>query len=254
VFYVLNFAAISVMIYSLLWYFASEKQKLRIQVDAQHEEIRVERDRSERLLLNILPAAIAERLKWNEVNIAQGHADVTVMFADIVGFTRMTEELSPVETVKILNDVFSIFDDIADKHRVEKIKTIGDAYMAAGGIPDPQPDHAARVASLAPRMLQAVRSISEATALPLRARIGIHSGAVVAGVLGTRKFVYDVWGDTVNTASRMESHSLPGRIQVSAATRAALGPGFTFEPRGALEIKGKGLMETWFLVEAPAQM
>src|SRR6185437_13258981 len=134
VFFVLNFAAISVMIYSLLWYFANEKQKLRALVDASHEEIRQERDRSEKLLLNILPPAIAERLKRNEANIAQGHADVTVLVADIVGFTRMTEELSPVETVKILNDVFSVFDDLADRYHVEKIKTIGDAYMAAAGL------------------------------------------------------------------------------------------------------------------------
>src|SRR5258708_31807951 len=143
------------MIYSLLWYFASEKQKLSQQVDAQYEEIRLEKDRSERLLLNILPPAIAERLKRNEINIAQGHADVTVMFADIVGFTRMTEELSPVETVKILNDIFSIFDELADKHRVEKIKTIGDAYMAAAGLDTGANIHYADpIASMAIEMIQ----------------------------------------------------------------------------------------------------
>jgi class 3 adenylate cyclase len=247
VFFVLNFAAISVMIYSLLWYFASEKQKLRVQVDAQHEEIRIEKDRSERLLLNILPPAIAERLKRNEINIAQGHADVTVMFADIVGFTRMTEELSPVETVKILNDVFSIFDDIADKYRVEKIKTIGDAYMAVAGLPNPEPDHSKRMVEMALEMLEAVELYGKHLALPLAVRIGINSGPVAAGVIGTSKFIYDLWGDTVNMASRMESTGVPGAIQVTRAVYEALKADYTFDPRGAIQIKGKGSYETWLV-------
>src|SRR5258706_5756882 len=156
-----------------------------MQVDAQHEEIRVEKERSERLLLNILPPAIAERLKRNEINIAQGHADVTVMFADIVGFTRMTEELSPVETVKILNDIFSIFDELADKHRVEKIKTIGDAYMAAAGLDTGANIHYAdAIASMALEMLQKLEQYRRRTRERLQIRIGIGTGPLVAGVLG----------------------------------------------------------------------
>src|SRR6185503_16696267 len=213
VFFVLNFAAISVMIYSLLWYFASEKQKLRTQVDAQHQEILLEKERSEKLLLNVLPPAIAERLKRNEVNIAQGHADVTVMFADIVGFTRMTEELSPVETVKILNDVFSIFDDIADKHGVEKIKTIGDAYMAAAGLDaGAQIHYADAVARMAIEMQAQMAEYREKTGERVELRIGIGTGPVVAGVIGKKKFFYDVWADTVNVAFRMAADARAGAI------------------------------------------
>ena len=248
VFFVLNFAAISVMIYSLLWYFANEKQKLRQQVDASHAELRSEKERSDRLLLNILPPAIAERLKRNEVNIAQGHADVTVMFADIVGFTRMTEELSPVETVRILNDIFSLFDDIAEKHRVEKIKTIGDAYMAAGGLPDPRPNHAQAVAELALAMREEVARRADPSGRPLAVRIGIDTGPVEAGVIGTSKFSYDLWGDTVNTASRMESHGVPGCIQVTARTYQRLQAGYRFQRRGPIPVRGMGEMVTYFLL------
>jgi len=162
VFFVLNFSAISVMIYALLWYFANEKQKLREQVDAIHSEVMAEKERSDRLLLNILPPAIAERLKHGEVNIAQGHADVTVMVADIVGFTRLTEELAPVETVRILNGVFSVFDELADKHGVEKIKTVGDAYMAAAGLASgAQIHYADAVARMALDMQDAMAAFRE---------------------------------------------------------------------------------------------
>jgi class 3 adenylate cyclase len=248
VFFVLNFAAISVMIYSLLWYFASEKQKLRMQVDAQHEEIRVEKERSERLLLNVLPPAIAERLKRNEVNIAQGHADVTVMFADIVGFTRMTEELSPVETVKILNDVFSIFDDIADKHRVEKIKTIGDAYMACAGLDSGAHIHYAdAVGSMALEMIQKVDDYCRRTGDDVKIRIGIGTGPVVAGVIGKKKFIYDMWGDTVNVAFRLAADAPPSSVQVDLTTHRRLHNRFSFDPMQELEIKGKGRMQVYQL-------
>lgn len=254
VFFVLNFAAISVMIYSLLWYFASEKQKLRMQVDAQHEEIRLERDRSERLLLNVLPPAIAERLKRNEVNIAQGHADVTVMFADIVGFTRMTEELSPVETVKILNDVFSIFDDIADKHRVEKIKTIGDAYMACAGLDTgAQIHYADAVATMALEMMARVHEYSKRTGERLQIRIGIGTGPVVAGVIGKKKFIYDMWGDTVNVAFRLAADATADTIQVDLMTHRRLQNRFRFEPGQELEIKGKGRMQVFQLSDRLAR-
>jgi class 3 adenylate cyclase len=251
VFFVLNFAAISVMIYSLLWYFASEKQKLRQQVDAQYEEIRLEKDRSERLLLNILPPAIAERLKRNEVNIAQGHADVTVMFADIVGFTRMTEELSPVETVKILNDVFSMFDDIAEKHRVEKIKTIGDAYMACAGLDTgAQIHYADAVASMAIEMLEKIDEYRKRTGERLQIRIGIGTGPVVAGVIGKKKFIYDMWGDTVNVAFRLAADATPDTIQVDLMTHRRLYNRFRFESSQELEIKGKGRMQVYQLTSA----
>ncbi len=248
VFFVLNFAAISVMIYSLLWYFASEKQKLRIQVDAYHAEVRHEKDRSDKLLLNILPAAIAERLKRNEVNIAQGHADVTVMFADIVGFTRMTEELSPVETVKILNDVFSIFDDIADKHNVEKIKTIGDAYMAAAGLDaGAQIHYADAVARMALEMQEKVADYRKRTGERIEIRIGIGTGPVVAGVIGKKKFIYDMWGDTVNVAFRMASDAPAGSIQVDLTTHRRLHNRFRFDEALEVEIKGKGRMQVFHL-------
>ncbi len=249
VFFVLNFAAISVMIYSLLWYFANEKQKLRQQVDASHEEIRLERDRSERLLLNILPPAIAERLKRNEVNIAQGHADVTVMFADIVGFTRMTEELSPVETVKILNDVFSIFDDAADQYHVEKIKTIGDAYMAAAGLDTgAQIHYADAVAHMALDMQGKIEEYRKRTGERIEIRIGIGTGPVVAGVIGKKKFIYDMWGDTVNVAFRMAADAYSGAIQVDLMTYRRLQHRFRFDEVHEVEIKGKGRMQVFHLM------
>jgi adenylate cyclase len=256
VFFVLNFAAISVMIYSLLWYFANEKNKLRMQVDASHEEIRLERDRSEKLLLNILPPAIAERLKRNEINIAQGHADVTVMFADIVGFTKMTEELSPVETVKILNDVFSIFDDIAEKYRVEKIKTIGDAYMAAAGLDTgAQIHYADAVANMALEMVAKIGEYRERTGERIDIRVGIGTGPVVAGVIGKKKFIYDMWGDTVNVAFRMAADAYSGAIQVDLMTYRRLQHRFRFDEAHEVEIKGKGRMQVFHLngpVQVPA--
>jgi len=249
VFFVLNFAAISVMIYSLLWYFANEKQKLRMLVDASHEEIRLERDRSEKLLLNILPPAIAERLKRNEVNIAQGHADVTVMVADIVGFTRMTEELSPVETVKILNDVFSIFDDIADKYRVEKIKTIGDAYMAAAGLETgAQIHYADAVAHMAIEMQAKIEEYRRRSRERIELRIGIGTGPIVAGVIGKKKFIYDMWGDTVNVAFRMAADAPSGAVQVDLMTYRRLQHRFRFDEAQEVDIKGKGRMQVFRLV------
>ena len=249
VFFVLNFAAISLMIYALLWYYASEKQKLRALVDLQHEEIRLEKERSERLLLNVLPPAIAERLKRGESNIAQGHADVTVMFADIVGFTKMTEELSPVETVKILNDVFSMFDEIADKYGVEKIKTIGDAYMAAGGVDSgSQVHYADAVANMALEMLDHVHEYRQRSGENIELRIGIGTGPVVAGVIGKKKFIFDMWGDTVNVASRMAGDAYTGSVQVDLTTYRRLHTRFRFDAPHDVEIKGKGRMQVYHLL------
>jgi adenylate cyclase len=258
VFFVLNFSAISVMIYALLWYFANEKQKLREQVDAIHSEVMAEKERSDRLLLNILPPAIAERLKHGEVNIAQGHADVTVMVADIVGFTRLTEELAPVETVRILNGVFSVFDELADKHGVEKIKTVGDAYMAAAGLASgAQIHYADAVARMALDMQDAMAAFREKTGEKVELRIGIGTGPVVAGVIGKKKFIYDMWGDTVNVAFRMAADAYSGAVQVDLMTHRRLQNRFRFDEQHEVEIKGKGRMKVFHLIgpveaQAPA--
>ncbi|MFL5505392.1 MAG: adenylate/guanylate cyclase domain-containing protein, partial [Gemmatimonadales bacterium] len=249
VFFVLNFSAISVMIYALLWYFANEKNKLRVQVDAVHAEIVAEKEKSDRLLLNILPPAIAERLKRGETNIAQGHADVTVMFADIVGFTRMTEELSPVEIVKILNDVFSIFDELADRHGVEKIKTIGDAYMAAAGLDGgAQIHYADAIARMALEMQEQMAEYRRTSGERVELRIGVGTGPVVAGVIGKKKFIYDMWGDTVNVAFRMAADARAGAIHVDPTTHRRLHNRFAFGAGHEVEIKGKGRMHVFNLV------
>jgi adenylate cyclase len=224
-----------------------EKKWLRDREKKFIVDLEQEKKRSETLLLNILPQSIVNRMRNGETTIADRIAEATILFCDVVGFTTLSQELTPDRTIDFLSKIFSAFDRLAAKYLVEKIKTIGDAYMVAAGIPEAQSDHADRVAALAPKMLDAVATIAKATDLPLQARIGIHTGPIIAGVIGTHKFVYDVWGDTVNTASRMESHSLPGRIQLSAATRAALGNGFELERRGMIEVKGKGMMETYFL-------
>jgi adenylate cyclase len=210
-------------------------------------DLEQEKKRSETLLLNILPRSIVNRMRGGEMAIADRVDEATILFCDIVGFTTLSQGLTPDRTIDFLSKIFSAFDRLAAEHVVEKIKTIGDAYMVAAGIPEAQTDHADRIAALAPRMLDAVATISKATDLPLQARIGIHTGPIIAGVIGSHKFAYDVWGDTVNTASRMESHSLPGRIQISGATRTALRIGFNLERRGVIEVKGKGTMETYFL-------
>jgi class 3 adenylate cyclase len=213
----------------------------------QVDIIDAEREKAEKLLLNILPAPIAERLKTEHRAIADGFAEVTVLFSDIVGFTKMSEKVTPAELVGRLNALFSAFDDAAVDLGLEKIKTIGDAYMVVGGLPSAHKDQAGAIAEMALRMQQIVRDNAREHGDALDVRIGIHTGPVVAGVIGKRKFVYDVWGDTVNTASRMESHSEPGRIQVTAAAAAKLGDRFTLVSRGTIEVKGKGPMETFFL-------
>jgi class 3 adenylate cyclase/CheY-like chemotaxis protein len=212
-------------------------------------DLDTEKRKSETLLLNILPHSIVSRMRNGESVIADRVAESTILFCDLVGFTALSGQLSADRTVDFLGRIFTIFDRLAAEAGVEKIKTIGDAYMVAAGIPEPQADHAVRIATLAPKMMRAVRDVAKATDLNLQARIGIHSGPIVAGVIGTHKFAYDVWGDSVNTASRMESHSVTGRIHVSDATRRALEGRFRFEPRGSIQVKGKGLMETYFLLE-----
>ncbi|HET9626681.1 MAG TPA: adenylate/guanylate cyclase domain-containing protein [Kofleriaceae bacterium] len=204
--------------------------------------------RSEELLLNILPPSIARRLKQQQgATIADDFAGVSVLFADLVGFTRMSARLPPERIVDMLNDLFCEFDDLAGQLGLEKIKTIGDCYMVAGGLPEPRADHAIAVAEMALAMLDIVARLAARIGEPLDLRIGIHSGPVVAGVIGKRKFIYDLWGDTVNIASRMESHGVPGAIQLSDASRALLGAAYQLTPRGVIEVKGKGEMATWLL-------
>lgn len=211
------------------------------------EALRAEQEKSERLLLNILPEAIAQRLKQNQDLIADSFQEVTVLFADIVGFTELSTRVSSTELVEILNAIFSDFDRLADRHSLEKIKTIGDAYMVVGGLPTPRKDHAESVAEMALDMLAEIGQFKAETGESLNIRIGIGTGPVVAGVIGIKKFIYDLWGDTVNTASRMESHGVPGGIQVAPSTYELLRDKYLFEERPNIQIKGKGQMTTYLL-------
>jgi class 3 adenylate cyclase len=201
---------------------------------------------NQRLLLNVLPAPIAEKLKSQTGIIAERFDDVSVLFSDIVGFTPLSAALPPTELLELLNGVFSSFDELAGRHGLEKIKTIGDAYMVAGGLPEPYPDHLAAMASLALEMQETIGKL-RVNSSALNLRIGLHVGTVIAGVIGTRKFIYDVWGDTVNTASRLESHGVPGRVQVSEAVFQRLQDRFAFERRGTIELKGRGPITTYLL-------
>ena len=215
-------------------------------ITAAKELERLHRE-NERLLLNILPEPIAERLRRGERLIADRFDDVTLLFADIVGFTELSSAMQPDELVAVLNDTFTVFDDLVDEHGLEKVKTIGDAYMVVGGLTDALPDHTVRVARMALDLAARVATIPAAARLGIQFRVGLNCGPVVAGVIGTRKFIYDIWGDTVNVASRMESTGVPGRVQVSAAAEERLRDSFRLSPRGLVDIKGKGLIPTWFL-------
>lgn len=225
-----------------------EKKRLRDQEQAYLQELNEEKEKSERLLLNILPQAIAQRLKQGETTIADSFSDVTVMFADLVGFTKLSTHLSPAELVELLNRIFSEFDKLADRYGLEKIKTIGDAYMVVGGLPTPSENHAEAIASMAIDIQAAIAKIRTKGDQPLSIRIGINTGPVEAGVIGTKKFTYDLWGDTVNIASRMESLGVPGGIQVTVATYERLRDKYIFEDRGLLQVKGKGDMMTYLLL------
>ena len=206
---------------------------------------------NERLLLNILPPSIAARLRAGEATIADGFEEMTVLFADVVGFTELSSRLEPHQVVDMLNTVFSTFDGLVDRFGLEKIKTIGDAYMVVGGLGAHDADHAVQVTQLGLQMLEEVRRFTDPE--PIQLRIGIHTGPAVAGVIGLKKFIYDVWGDTVNMASRLEGAGVPGRIQVGRQTYERLFDSFGFEARGEIELKGKGLVET-FLVTAPRKL
>jgi adenylate cyclase len=203
---------------------------------------------NERLLLSILPAAIAARLKSGEAGIADHFPEASVLFADIVGFTTLSGGMPPEPLVSLLNDLFTRFDELARHHHVEKIKTIGDCYMAVCGVPEKRTDHPIALADLALEMIESLNQFNLTRGTSLRLRIGLNTGPVVAGVIGRSKFIYDLWGDTVNTASRMEATGLPDRVQVTAQMQQALAAQFAFEERGEVEVKGKGRLRTWLLV------
>jgi len=224
-----------------------ERKRLRDREHAFLQKLQIEQEKSEKLLLNILPKPIADRLKKGARTIADSFPEVTVLFSDLVGFTEMCAGISAVELVEKLNDIFLAFDILAELHGLEKIKTIGDAYMLVGGLPTPRPDHAEAVADMAIDMFDAIKRLNLQNNSDIRIRVGIHTGPIVAGVIGKNKFNYDLWGDAVNVASRMESHGVPGRIQVSEATQARLQGRFILEKRGVIEVKGKGEMVTYFL-------
>jgi class 3 adenylate cyclase len=207
----------------------------------------VEHARSERLLLNILPKSISTRLKDDDKGIADGFAEVTVLFADLVGFTELSQRLSPAALVSMLNHVFSAFDDLAAELGLEKIKTIGDCYMVASGLPDSRPDHVEAAARMALGMRSELERINTEAGYGLRLRIGLHTGPVIAGVIGKRKFIYDLWGDTVNTASRMESSGIEQEIQVTRQVYDRIASTFDLDPRGVIKVKGKGELETFML-------
>jgi adenylate cyclase len=217
-------------------------------IEAQAEELAREKEKSDALLLNVLPAAVAERLRDDPSAVAESHASTSVLFADLVGFTPLAERLSADETVNLLDRLFTRFDRLVDEYGLNKVKTIGDAYMIVGGAPEPMPDHAIRVVRIGLEMLRATEQYAIECGLPLRLRVGVNSGPLVAGVIGRHRFSYDMWGDTVNVASRMESHGVESRLQISEATWLLVRDLVEAEERGPIEVKGKGLMRT-FLVK-----
>ncbi len=241
-FFVLNICVPTLCTFLLLVYFVGQKNTaLRL--------LNLEQAKSERLLLNVLPREIAALLKEEDGrSIAEYYSNVSVLFADVVGFTPLSEKLSPQEAVDALNGIFSYFDALADKYGVEKIRTIGDGYMVASGVPTPRPDHAHALARMALDMNAYMQSRPVQAGVPMEIRIGLNSGSAVAGIVGTTKFHYDLWGDAVNVAARMESHGEPGKVQIGRATYELIKDDFVCQQRGAIPIKGKGSMETWFLL------
>jgi guanylate cyclase len=242
---VLNVAVGGTIVFTLLALFAQQRH------DAL-AALRIEQDKAENLLLNILPKSIAEKLKTDSRTIADSFSSASILFADVVDFTPLSQRLSAPEVVGLLDRLFSHFDSLAERYGLEKIKTIGDCYMVAAGVPNPRPDHARALALMALDMREAMRDADAVGDLGLELRIGINSGPVVAGVIGRKRFLYDLWGDAVNTASRMESHGVPGQIQITRATYDLLKDEFECERRGTIEVKGKGALETWYLVSPKA--
>lgn len=223
----------------------AQKRGATLEMQRQVDLKEAERHATEKILHNILPKAIAERIKTGDEEIIERYENCSVLFADIVGFTTWSAGMEVKELARHLNKLFQIFDDLANQYGVEKIKTIGDAYMCVAGLPEPCDDHAERMAKMALAMNQKIAESYPSGEIKLR--IGIHCGEVIAGVIGKNKYAYDLWGDTVNTASRMESHGVENKIQVSEEFRNQLGDKFSFEERGEIDVKGKGKMKTWFL-------
>jgi adenylate cyclase len=237
----LNIAVGGTIVFTLLAVFARQRR------DAL-AALRVEQAKAENLLLNILPRSIADKLKAESQPIADHFASASILFADVADFTPWSEQLAPADVVGYLDHLFSHFDELAERYGLEKIKTIGDCYMVAAGVPEPRPDHARALALMALDMLEAMRSNDRVAHLGHELRVGINSGPVVAGVIGRKRFLYDLWGDAVNTASRMESHGTPGRIQITRETYELLADEFECEPRGPIAVKGKGQIEAWYLI------
>lgn len=252
-FFALNFAAMSSIIYFLVRYFVLEMDKIRAQLDLHHQLLAEEQKKSERVLFNVLPSSIAQRLKDHEGLIADGHADVTVMFVDLVNFTQLTESLAPERMVSLLNTVFSVFDDLSERYGVEKIKTIGDAYMVVGGLGHERADYTRDIADLALEMRQYVNTHPELAKFDLGIHAGIATGPVVAGVIGTKRFMYDLWGDTVNVASRLTGEAVRDAIKVDKTTYNRIKHDYVFEPPATIYVKGKGEMVMYRLNGRAAQ-
>jgi adenylate cyclase len=248
VFFALNFIAFSIIIFALLRLSIGMNRKMHQSLQVAHQQIKIEQERSEKLLLNILPGSIADRLRNSDKTIADGFADVTVMFADIVNFTQVAANMSPSQVFAMLNRIFSAFDELAEHYGLEKIKTIGDAYMVAGGLNEDLSDYSAAVADMAIAMRELLRKDFAINASHLEVRIGIGTGPIVAGVLGKKKFIYDLWGDTVNIASRITSEGVPGMIQCDTMTYHRLAMNFDFHEPQTIYLKGKGNMTVYRLI------
>jgi len=239
--FVMNMVGVLGISFILLYYLVNQK-------DIAYELLHAERGKSEKLLLNVLPKKIADILKNESRLIADSYPQASVLFADLVGFTPLSSEMSPQEMVQLLNEVYTHLDYLIEKHGLEKIRTIGDNYMVAAGVPTPRPDHAQALARMALDICDFTNSFQPVNGKEIQFRLGINSGSLVAGVVGQKNFHYDVWGDMVNVASRMESHGLPGKIQITSSTNELIEDQFECEPRGLIQIKGKGEMETFFLI------
>ncbi len=262
VFFSLNFAAVSTIVYLLISYFVNQRDKLQARVDEQYKLLQEEQEKSERLLLNILPGPIAQRLKKQHSTIADGFSDVTVMFADIINFTRLSEEMPPKYMVTLLNEVFSHFDVLAEKHGLEKIKTIGDAYMVAGGLDEHHQsvrtvasdrDYCTSICAMAAEMRDYMETLSGIRRARLQIHVGIGTGPVVAGVIGMKKFIYDLWGDTVNIAARVTEQAGPSTILVDATTYRRVRNDYDFEGPQTIHVKGKGEITVYRLLAPKAQ-
>ena len=252
VFFVLNFIGVATVLYTLLRYSVQEQIKTKRALEISHGLLQDEQGRSEKLLLNTLPGPIAERLKHSDQTIADGYASASVMFADIVGFTRVASGMTPMQVFSMLNKIFSAFDDLTEKYGLEKIKTIGDAYMVAGGINDGNEDYVAAMADLALAMTDVLRRDFAVNSMHMEMRMGIRTGPVIAGVVGKRKFIYDLWGDTVNIASRITSEGTPGMIFCDSKTYQLLRDRFVFAEPVALNLKGIGEMHVHRLMNRSA--